>query len=379
MKPKPLIHRDLKPLNLLLNRDGLILKICDFGTACDKKTFMSNNKGSSAWMAPEVFKGTEYSEKCDVFSWAIILWQCLSRKPPFHKYDNEFAIQWAKGVQDKKPPMLRNCPAKLKYLLTKCWDQDPRVRLSMNEIVPEMEEIFSHCSPKSLTPLNLVPIPSVKEGKVFISNVTYTNNTLTNSNGTNNAYGRRISDDNLNNIVARETAEQKQILGHKRSKSIETSKWLEEAPIHQVEVPTDHQLVEGERETIDQLMRNFNAYLVLEERHYPVQPDIKNSESIGTFEEHRQLSVKLLRSTFEIARLESYLKDLQSWESDPNRDDARIYMRFLDENRNLKKLCSNFVEQLAQPRTSRSNSNAISNLEVGDGWLLVDPPPGGVH
>lgn len=34
-----------------------MLKICDFGTACDAQTHMTNNKGSAAWMAPEVFEG----------------------------------------------------------------------------------------------------------------------------------------------------------------------------------------------------------------------------------------------------------------------------------------------------------------------------------
>lgn len=39
---------------------------------------MTNNKGSAAWMAPEVFESETYTEKCDVFSWGIILWEVLS-------------------------------------------------------------------------------------------------------------------------------------------------------------------------------------------------------------------------------------------------------------------------------------------------------------
>lgn len=44
-------------LSLLLVAGGTVLKICDFGTACDIQTHMTNNKGSAAWMAPEVFEG----------------------------------------------------------------------------------------------------------------------------------------------------------------------------------------------------------------------------------------------------------------------------------------------------------------------------------
>lgn len=43
--------------SLLLVAGGTVLKICDFGTACDAHTHMTNNKGSAAWMAPEVFEG----------------------------------------------------------------------------------------------------------------------------------------------------------------------------------------------------------------------------------------------------------------------------------------------------------------------------------
>ena len=47
----------MKPPNLLLVDKGRTLKICDFGTACDIRTYMTNSKGSAAWMAPEVFEG----------------------------------------------------------------------------------------------------------------------------------------------------------------------------------------------------------------------------------------------------------------------------------------------------------------------------------
>ncbi|WAR07726.1 M3K7-like protein [Mya arenaria] len=96
MKPKALIHRDLKPPNLLLIMGGTVLKICDFGTACDIQTHMTNNKGSAAWMAPEVFEGSNYSEKCDVFSWGIILWEVLTRRKPFDEIGGPaFRIMWA--------------------------------------------------------------------------------------------------------------------------------------------------------------------------------------------------------------------------------------------------------------------------------------------
>ena len=50
------VFRDLKPPNLLLTNGWRNLKVCDFGTACKLHTEMTDNKGSAAWMAPEVFE-----------------------------------------------------------------------------------------------------------------------------------------------------------------------------------------------------------------------------------------------------------------------------------------------------------------------------------
>jgi mitogen-activated protein kinase kinase kinase 7 len=139
MKPKALIHRDLKPPNLLLINGGTQLKICDFGTAVDKTAIMTNNKGSAAWMAPEVFETSNYTEKCDVFSWGIILWEVISRlKPFFHikesGYPSAFMILWAKH-NGARPPLVRNCPPPIEKLMMQCWDQDASKRPSMEEVV----------------------------------------------------------------------------------------------------------------------------------------------------------------------------------------------------------------------------------------------------
>lgn len=57
---------------------GKVLKICDFGTACDKKTYMTNNKGSAAWMAPEVFEGKFTSFRNRIYKNSVYINSCLS-------------------------------------------------------------------------------------------------------------------------------------------------------------------------------------------------------------------------------------------------------------------------------------------------------------
>ncbi|CAG2053695.1 unnamed protein product [Timema podura] len=154
MQPKALIHRDLKPPNLLLIMDGKVLKICDFGTACDQQTYMTNNKGSAAWMAPEVFEGERYTEKCDVFSWGIILWEVISRRKPFGEIGGTaFRIMWAVH-QGTRPPLIAGCPRPLERLMTRkdptcphtaccsCWNKNPACRPSMDEVVHIMSSLL---------------------------------------------------------------------------------------------------------------------------------------------------------------------------------------------------------------------------------------------
>nr|CAB3263630.1 Tak1/MAPKKK7 mitogen-activated protein kinase kinase kinase 7 [Phallusia mammillata] len=152
MKPKALIHRDLKPPNLLLTNQGTVLKICDFGTACDQHTHMTNNKGSAAWMAPEVFEGCQYSEKCDVFSWGIIIWEVLTRRKPFDELGGPaFRIMWAVHT-GARPNLIQGCPRPVEQLMSRCWSSKPNERPSMDEVVDAMTDLMK-LFPGGQTPL----------------------------------------------------------------------------------------------------------------------------------------------------------------------------------------------------------------------------------
>ena len=63
--------------------DGFRTKVADFGWTRTMAATMTGKIGTYQWMAPEVISGHNYTEKADVFSFGIILWEIAAREPPY--------------------------------------------------------------------------------------------------------------------------------------------------------------------------------------------------------------------------------------------------------------------------------------------------------
>jgi len=139
---KNLIHRDLKPGNILVEdwETGKV-KVCDFGLSKIKKpdelSMTIDMFGSPAYAAPEL-NNVNHSTKVDIFSFAIILWEIDTRQPAWVKYEKAWLITDAiqRGERMEVSP---NSP--FSSLITRCWDQDPERRPGFIDIFNELQEM----------------------------------------------------------------------------------------------------------------------------------------------------------------------------------------------------------------------------------------------
>lgn len=80
------VHRDIKPENLLLSHHDSVVKICDLGLARTKQGAFLQTKhhgGTLCYVAPEVHRGGDIDEGCDVYAMAIVLWELATLRVPF--------------------------------------------------------------------------------------------------------------------------------------------------------------------------------------------------------------------------------------------------------------------------------------------------------
>lgn len=133
-----IIHRDLKSLNLLLTEDWHC-KVTDYGASrLIDNSNMTGNVGTAAWMAPELFNNLPYSEKADVYSYGVCLYEMVVRQHPFSDVA-VFAIPRL-VLKGDRPSIPKDTPKHWTRLIQSCWQDKPSKRPSFDKIVKQLDE-----------------------------------------------------------------------------------------------------------------------------------------------------------------------------------------------------------------------------------------------
>ncbi|MDP9491064.1 MAG: protein kinase [Actinomycetota bacterium] len=149
-----LIHRDVKPQNVLLNTDGQA-KMTDFGIArevdVEGVTITGTVLGTSEYIAPEQARGQQVDSQTDVYSLGVVLYELLTGGVP---YDGDnFVTVALKHVNEPVPsvPERRpDAPPRIALAIERAMAKSPDERYgSMDELVDELESCLAELDPVS--------------------------------------------------------------------------------------------------------------------------------------------------------------------------------------------------------------------------------------
>lgn len=129
---KGIVHRDIKPQNIMLFEDGTI-KVMDFGIArfsrVDGKTLSDKTVGSVHYISPEQARGDMTDERSDIYSVGIMLYEMLTGKKPFDA-DSPVAIALKHMQEDCVAPreITPSIPEALEEIVLHAMEKDPAMR-----------------------------------------------------------------------------------------------------------------------------------------------------------------------------------------------------------------------------------------------------------
>lgn len=131
-----ILHRDIKPGNIMVSKDGRVVRIMDFGIAkiVDAENFKATKAnaqlGTPFYMSPEQVKGMPYTGLSDIYSLGVTLFEMVTGKCPYQTITNLFELQ-SKIVNEPLPPTSIYYPEVsliIQASIKKATEKDPALR-----------------------------------------------------------------------------------------------------------------------------------------------------------------------------------------------------------------------------------------------------------
>ncbi len=146
-----LVHRDIKPQNILLSRDGLV-KLTDFGIAfaagAASLTSTGTVLGTSGYLAPERLEGGRGTAAGDVYALGVVAYQALAGQPPFTGTPAEIADAHHSRAW---PPLPPDVPAEVTALIGTLTARDPVLRPSAAQAARRAADLREQFGPPEPT------------------------------------------------------------------------------------------------------------------------------------------------------------------------------------------------------------------------------------
>ncbi|CAB4410623.1 unnamed protein product [Rhizophagus irregularis] len=137
---KKFVHRDFHSGNIVLFKSNKSnncdeWKIGDLGLSRAVNSKSSNHEicGVIPYIAPEIFKGSEFSKEADIYSFGMIMWELTTGCIPFVNVKHDKLLVY-KILHGERPKITEDTPECYANLMKSCWDSDPKKRPSIKDI-----------------------------------------------------------------------------------------------------------------------------------------------------------------------------------------------------------------------------------------------------